>query len=570
MMYFKALAVDYDGTLAYEGKVRAETIDALVALKASGCKLIMVTGRQLDDLKQIFDRLDLFDHIVAENGALLYTPQTETQSLLAGSPPVEFIEKLKSCGVTPLSCGRVVVATCEPQETTALQVIREMGLELEIIFNKGAVMILPSGVNKATGLAAALKELSLSMHNIIGIGDAENDHAFLGTVGLGVAVANASEAILQTVEMVTKESYGQGVVEVIDQLLKDEQTLVTKVRHKIIVGSNDQGIALELNPLDCVLIAGNSGIGKSTLATALTEKMVANGFQFCVFDPEGDYENLENAIGVGEIKSPPSQKQVIELLEDPARNVVVNTLGVELKDRPSFFVQLSSKLMSLKASTGRPHWLIIDEAHHLMPTAQNNTSISLPKEGVILITVHPDEIAIDALKTLNVIITLGSQAPTILKKMSQIIGEPLPDSSIKAPSDSEVLIWERKPTSVIKTIKADKPKQQHKRHIRKYAMGDLSEEFCFYFRGPKDELNLKAQNLMIFLQIAEGVDDATWMHHLRQKDYSNWFQTHIKDDTLAEAAAQIEGDSSLSAAESRLAIFDLIKSRYTAPASKEG
>ena len=48
-----------------------------------------------------------------------------------------------------------------------------------MIFNKGAVMILPSGVNKATGLAAALEELGLSPHNVVGVGDAENDHAFL-------------------------------------------------------------------------------------------------------------------------------------------------------------------------------------------------------------------------------------------------------------------------------------------------------------------------------------------------------------------------------------------------------
>lgn len=568
-MYFMALVVDYDGTLAFGGKVKAKTIDALIAIKASGRKLILVTGRELDDLKKNFDRLDIFDRVVAENGALIYTPQIDAQHLLSKPIPAQFVAKLKTSGVTPLAIGNVIVATREPQETTVLKVIRDMGLELEIIFNKGAVMILPSGINKVTGLTAALKDLGLSIHNVIGIGDGENDHSFLRTIGLGVAVSNACESIKQSAKLMTKGAYGDGVQELIDQLLKDEYPLVTKIRQKVTVGLDSQGNSVELNPVDRVLIAGNSGIGKSTLATAISEKMVANDFQFCIFDPEGDYEKLEKAIDVGERKSPPSQEQVFELLQDPLHNVVVNTLAIELTERPSFFVQLSSKLDSLKASTGRPHWLVIDEAHHLMPAAQNHPSLPLPKEGTILITVHPDEIAANALKTLNVIIILGPQAPKILERVSQIIGESLPDSQVKAPSGNEALMWQRMPINTIKTIKPDKPKFQHKRHTRKYAEGDLDEEFCFYFRGPKNALNLKAQNLMIFLQIAEGVDDATWMHHLKKKDYSDWFRKHIKDDVLAEDAAQIESDPSLSADQSRKAIADLVKKRYTAPASEK-
>lgn len=566
-MYFRALAVDYDGTLATKGKVKASTIEALNKLKESGRKLIMVTGRQIDELKAIFDRLDLFDRVVAENGALIYTPQTESQHQLAEPPPDDFIEQLKSSGVSPILIGKVIVATVEPQEAAVLEVIRDKGLALDIIFNKGAVMVLPSGVNKATGLAVALKEMGLSVHNVVGIGDAENDHVFLRAVGLGVAVANANEAVLQKVDFVTNESNGRGVEELIGKLLDDEETLVSKVRNKITIGLDNQDKPALLNHSDRVLIAGSSGIGKSTLATALTEKMTGGRFQFCIFDPEGDYQTLENAIGVGETKVSPSQKQVIDLLQDPTCNVVVNTLGVELKERPSFFAELAPKLLSLKASTGRPHWLIIDEAHHLMPAAQDSISVPLPKEGIILITVHPEAIAADVLKNLNIIIILGPEALNILEKVSQIIGEPLPNYSKGPPSDNEVLVWQRLPVNILKAIKADKPKQQHKRHTRKYAEGDLDAEFSFYFKGPKNALNLRAQNLMIFLQMAEGIDDETWMHHLKNKDYSEWFKVHIKDDKLANAAAQIESDSSLSPKKSREAISNLVRELYTGPAS---
>lgn len=564
-MYFMALAVDYDGTLASEGKVSSKTIDALIKIAASGRKLIMVTGRQLDDLKQIFARLDLFDRIVAENGALIYTPRTETQRLLGSPPPSQFVEKLKAKGVTPLMSGNIIVATEQPQETKVLEVIRDMKLGLEIIFNKKSVMILPSGINKATGLSVAIEELGLSMHNIIGIGDAENDHPFLGTVGLGIAVSNAYETVKKSAGMITKKPCGQGVEEVIDLLLKDEFVLVSKSKHKITIGLDSEDIPIEIYPTDRILIAGNSGIGKSTLATALTEKMVDIGFQFCIFDPEGDYEKLENAIGVGDVKAPPSLEQIMELLQNATRNVVVNTLGIEIKERPSFFSTLAPKLVGLKASVGRPHWLIIDEAHHLIPAEQKNATISLPKDGTILITVHPTAIAIEALKERNIIIILGPQAPLILQQVSQIMGETLPALPMQT-SDDEILIWNR-PDGKMRSIRPDKPKQQHKRHTRKYAEGDLSEEFCFYFRGPNNALHLKAQNLLIFLQLAEGIDDATWMHHLKRKDYSDWFRNHIKDEILAKATEEIENNLSLSPSQSREAISALIKELYTAPAS---
>ena len=230
-MYILALATDYDETLAEVGIVSDDTYAALERLAKTGRKLILVTGRELDDLQQVFPRLDIFDKVVAENGALLYTPGLKAERVLAHAPSVKLVERLRALGVTPLSVGRSIVATCEPNEQVALQVIKELGLELEIIFNKGAVMILPSGVNKATGLAAALEELGLSPHNVIGVGDAQNDHAFLRMVGYGVAVANALPEVKETADHVTEDARGAGVVELIDGLFRSMPALSS--RHAI-------------------------------------------------------------------------------------------------------------------------------------------------------------------------------------------------------------------------------------------------------------------------------------------------------------------------------------------------
>jgi HAD superfamily hydrolase (TIGR01484 family) len=227
-LYYQALATDYDGTLATDGAVFEPTLQALEALRRSGRRLLMVTGRELDDLKSVFAHLELFDLVVAENGALLYRPKTGEEILLAEPTPVLFRQRLEALGVRPLSFGRIIVATVEPHETEVLATIRELGLELQIIFNKGAVMVLPPGVNKATGIAAAAKELGLALRNIVAIGDAENDHAFLAACGCGVAVANALDMLKDEADWVTPNVRGDGVVDLADRLLASDLADIAK------------------------------------------------------------------------------------------------------------------------------------------------------------------------------------------------------------------------------------------------------------------------------------------------------------------------------------------------------
>ncbi|HLH54076.1 MAG TPA: HAD family hydrolase [Verrucomicrobiae bacterium] len=216
---YAALAFDYDGTLAWDGAVSSATIDALRRLRESGRKLLMVTGRTLEDLLRIFPRLELFEKIVAENGAVLYTSATGQRRALAAPPPTGFIELMHARGVSPLEAGEVIVATREPNQSRVLEVIRELGLELQLIFNKGAVMVLPPNVNKATGLKHALKELELLPEQVVGVGDAENDHAFLDYCGYSVAVANALPALKEHAAFVTSGPNGMGIIELAERVL---------------------------------------------------------------------------------------------------------------------------------------------------------------------------------------------------------------------------------------------------------------------------------------------------------------------------------------------------------------
>jgi hydroxymethylpyrimidine pyrophosphatase-like HAD family hydrolase len=200
-MTFDVLATDYDGTIAHDGVVDQATVDALVRARRAGLRLIMVTGRELADLFNTFEHSTLFDRIVAENGAVLYDPASQAVEVLAPAPPPALVERLSRENV-PMSVGHSIVATVEPHEHQVLSAIHDLGLEWHVIFNKGSVMVLPSDVTKATGLTPALAALGLSHERTVGVGDAENDQAFLRACGLAVAVANALDSVKQMAHVV--------------------------------------------------------------------------------------------------------------------------------------------------------------------------------------------------------------------------------------------------------------------------------------------------------------------------------------------------------------------------------
>src|SRR3569832_358408 len=210
-MRYYALATDYDGTLAHNGKVDDGTYAALERLRTTRRKLILVTGRRLDDLMTVFGRIEIFDRVVAENGALVYNPATHEEQVLGDPPPPQFAVRLRAAGA-PVDVGRVIVATKTPHKTTKHNTKREMGLEHHIIFNKGAVMVLPPNVNKASGLQAALADLGLSAHNAVAGGDAENALALLNFCEFAAAVENALPSVKESVDWVTPRVYGVGVV----------------------------------------------------------------------------------------------------------------------------------------------------------------------------------------------------------------------------------------------------------------------------------------------------------------------------------------------------------------------
>jgi HAD superfamily hydrolase (TIGR01484 family) len=570
-MRYLALCTDYDGTIAHDGRVPESTVAALEALRASGRVLVLVTGREIPDLLKVFDRLDLFARVVAENGALIYRPATREERALAEPPSAAFVDELRKRGVDNVSVGRCIVATWTPHENTVLETIRDLGLELQVIFNKGAVMVLPGGMNKASGLRAALDELNVSVHNAVGVGDAENDHAFLRICECSAAVANALPAVKQTADVVLTSDHGAGVNELVQEMLDDDLARRAHAlhRHEIPLGTAANGSGFTLPPHGVrALVVGTSGGGKSTIATGLVDRLHEKNYNFCVIDPEGDYDLVEGATMLGSPDRAPSVDECMQLLAEPGQNAVVNLVGLAFTERPGFFMSLFARIRDLRLKTGRPHWLIVDEAHHVLPADWQPAELGLPQrlDGTLMVSVAPSAIAPAALKLLDTVIVIGEKPREMLGEFAQVHGEEAPPTPVDKIPQGEALVWQAHTAAAPQRVVLEPSRVDRRRHLRKYAEGALPEHRSFYFRGPEGKLNLRAQNLIMFTQLADGVDRDTWLFHWRRGDVSSWLEECVKDDDLTEQVRTLEQDVPDDATASRKAIRELIEERYTLPA----
>ncbi|WP_298734584.1 HAD-IIB family hydrolase [uncultured Chitinophaga sp.] len=568
-MRYRVLATDYDGTIAHHGAVPQQVVESLKALKASGRVLLLVTGRELDELKTVFPDHGIFDLIVAENGALLYNPATLEETKLGDPPPPAFVQALEAKGVQPLSAGRVIVATWEPHQATVLEVIKEFGLERQIIFNKGAVMILPPGINKARGLEAALERMGYSLHNVVGVGDAENDTAMLQAAECAVSVANALPALQKISDWITPADHGAGVMQLADRMREEDlQTLDPLLqRHYLPLGERYDNTPFELSPFgSSILIAGSSGGGKTTLTAAFMELLLQRGYQFCMVDPEGDYLELQGAVVIGDVNHPPAIDAIMQLLEQPQQSVIACTLALSMDEKPAFLQQLLVAIQELQQHKSRPHWLLLDEAHHLAPEVADPSSFNTltAMRNFMAITTKPELVHKPLVERATTIIAVGEEPHKTLHSFANITGEALPDVPDTPLQKGEALVWHRPSGEPPFLVRTRVPEQVLQRHKRKYSTGDMGPD-SFIFTGPENKLKLRANNLQTFVDLAQGVDDDTWMYHLKQHDYSQWIRHAVNDYTLGEQVERVE-TAEEDPASSRSSIAMLIQLHYTGPA----
>lgn len=568
-MNVHVFACDYDGTIADGGPCSPDIAQALARVRDSGRKVLLVTGRMLPDLRSVCPDVDrMFDAVVAENGALLYFPDTREARTLGDPPESALVEELRRRGV-PFDLGSSIIATTEPYADAALAAIRETGVERTLVFNKGALMLLAGGVTKGTGLDAALTVLALSAHNMVGIGDAENDHAFLAMSECAVAVADAVPALRERADYVTRAPGARGVIEFIDEhVINDLVTIMPRLtRHRLPIGETADGEPLTIAPHGTrLLVVGPSGSGKSTLTGLLVERLIESGRSVLLVDPEGDYQTfaeLERVVVLGgsSERALPTPDELRQLLHQPRTSLVLNLSAMSRAEKVAYATKALGAVALVRSTTGLPHWLILDGAHHLVP-ADGSSAVELLRAGAESLgmsTVDVNELAPEVRALPNVV--AATELAAFADAARAAAGGRAPALAGAPLAEGEAAIAWLGVDGRAKRFRVGKRRVQHRRHVRKYTEGELPPDRSFYFRGPAGALNLRASNLVRFVELAEGVDEPTWAWHLRQRDYSTWARQQIKDEELAGALASVE-QAGLPPAESRRRVLDEIRARY--------
>jgi hypothetical protein len=227
-MHLTALATDGDGTLLEDGKMSDRTATAIGRARTAGVSILLVTGETKDELEK-FPRPELIDFIVAENGALLLDPKAKLKETLLGkTPPVELLARLKAAGLKDLTVGHSIISLDTRHEALVNEIVESLNCGWRVIRNRHDVMLLPPGIDKASGLKAALRHLNIASEQVVAVGDAENDYAMFKFARVGVAVSSAVQFLKKRADHVTRGGAGDGIVELIDLILRDALMPVTR------------------------------------------------------------------------------------------------------------------------------------------------------------------------------------------------------------------------------------------------------------------------------------------------------------------------------------------------------
>lgn len=570
-MYARVLACDFDGTGATEGRLAPEVHDELVAARAAGIVTLLVTGRVLEDLRLGEVDFGAFDAVVAENGALIWFPATDRLIQLGVAPPPAFLGRLRAVGA-PFHVGAVIVGTWEGHAAQALQLIREEGVDLQLVFNRAAVMLLPTGVNKAVGVRRALAELGRSAHNMVAFGDAENDLPLFALAEIAVAARGSVPAVARVADDHVSLPGPAGVAQYLRRLREHGWQLPTPERHDLELGRTAAGAPARLPLGGNVLVSGDPRSGKSWLGGLVAERLVDDGYSLCVIDPEGDYATLGRRPGVlvlGRGIALPAPEVVPRLFRRAGCSVVLTLTALSQEERCRYACALIEALAAPRREGGLPHWILADEAQYFFHAgASCCAGLVRESSNLMLVTYRPSLLA----DSVHATITAHLVTRTVVDEERYFVDGLLRSRGPAGIVPHDALAALHMPIAGLLRQTAAGPRwdvfepgarvSPHTHHERKYAEGLLPADKGFAFRLPGDGVVRAARSIPEFCDAVRSVPVASLQHHLLAGDFSRWAAGVLGDAPLAAGLAKLERGAVAGASPSRDEIVAHVDDRY--------
>jgi len=569
--WFRAIALDYDGTLVHGDRAPGDDVLGAVAdCRRHGQRAVLVTGRILEELRGVFPAVDeWFDAIVAENGAVLALGRSVR--VLAAPVEVELDEALIERAV-PFRRGQVLLATQVAHEGVLTEELRRLGLESQLVRNRAELMVLPPGVSKGFGVYQALGELGVSHHSAIGFGDAENDHSLLRTCEVGVAVADAVPSLQRQADVVLDKPGGPAVAEFLrGPVLSGERTVEPR-RWQLELGRTAAGARVRVPASQVnVLVVGRSGSGKSFLAGLLAEQLIGLGYSVCIVDPEGDYAplgSLRGTLNLGGREPLPDPEQVGRFIEHRFGSLLLDLSMIDAAGRERYVPPLLERLEAEREANGLPHWIFLDEAHHL-----RGPDGGLRSGGHCLVTYRPHELPEEVRERIDVVLALpGGKAPEAgerdpLEALEELWG--LDFGTSHRGRDEPVLLARPRRGSAVQGFRLTRRRTRHVRHWHKYFGSELPPALQFVFRdGAGGEARHVGVNMGEFHRILMRCDPAVILYHVERGDLSRWIRQAVQDVALGRTVHRLEeaflqGDRTSEDLETlRMGVVRAIEERY--------
>jgi hypothetical protein len=549
-MRLRVLALDFDGTIADERGLEPRVRSAIEYARGRGIVVLLVTGRILSDLRCKLGKLDLFDAIVGENGAVLAFPGAGRSLTLAPRIGESFVQALRARNPSAIS-GECVVELDAGAAGQCLTLIREMQLPLTLHFNRGRLMILPQSVSKATGLREALRILRLSGRNAVAVGDAENDHELLQACEVGAAVAWGSAALRASADLIVDGTGPADVAAFVKSVASAEHIVIpARARRRLVLGRERSGALLELAVRGRnALVAGDPRSGKSWVAGLLGEQLILQGYSLCILDPEGDYASLEGLPGVlllGGDSAPPTMQELTRLLRHADVSVIVDLARQKSADKRDYILRALVALTELRRATGVPHRILVDEAHYFLHDPAQASLLDRSDAGYTLVTYCAGRLHPDVLTSSECVVATRMTDATDVEALHRAQGgsEGLDTWKKELGSlelgEAALLPGSAEAQGRLRRFQVSPRTTSHVRHRHKYLDVPVCVERAFQFRIAKDGQGPRVASLQELVDVLEGTSREAIDGHVQRGDFSRWVEDVFQDETLAAEMRELE------------------------------